>query len=192
MAGNHYYLQEFLIFEERRMNNEAMQRCMKGLAARFGKAAEGHRAMSECHQGLSACMKTIVTQMKADGVGFGKSDKGDYHQELAQQHSAMADHMDACAGFCKTASELPAGKQGGSGYTSDENVNLDGDQAAKIATTVIDTLRKEFGEQVVPSMVKGVVPDIPEVGLQLVGRTGGMATPTDAAKLGEFADLFRE
>jgi hypothetical protein len=160
---------------------------LKALAAHFRKNAESHRAHAACHTGLSECAKAM---------GFYKGDRKDYHAEIASQHEADADRCDKMAEHCtKLAGELPAGAAGSDGKSSNVELNLNGDAAAKIATTVIDTLRKEFGEQVMPTLVKGVIPENPlaDAGLTLHARAGGAAVPTDASRIDpQFRNLFVE
>jgi hypothetical protein len=175
---------------------------LKAMAGYFRKSADSHREHAESARTRMNCCKGLSEVAKA--TGLFKGDKEDFHEEMSATYAGDADRHDADAERCskmaehceKLAGELPAGKQGSDGRASGVELNLDGDASAKLATQVVDALRKEFGDAIIPSQVKGVLPEnplAPGPGLTLVGRSGGPTTPTDMSKISpEFQNLFRE
>jgi hypothetical protein len=167
---------------------------LKAMGAHFHKCAKASEAMASCHKELSEAFKARQNE------GLEKASAKDCHGDLASCHADQAKCYKAMGDACiKAAGELPADAKGGSGYASSEQTNLDGDAAAKvseaIATKVIDQLRREFGEQVVPTLVKGVIPENPiaDAGITLHARAGGAAIPTDPSRIDpQFRNLFVE
>jgi hypothetical protein len=153
------------------MNNSAV---LKALANHFTKNAASHMAQAACHTGLSQCMKSL-------GLDFAKGDKNDFHSELASQHTADAERCEKIAAFCNKCANAKA----------DE-----GDMAKMVAAiipSVTEYIDKKFGDQVVPSLVKGVfLTEDPSAG-RLVPRAGGPTppTPTESVPIG-LRDMIQE
>ena len=133
--------------------HDAFLKCMKAHCAVMQKS---HDAMAECHQSLSEAFKAEQAQ------GLHKGFK-DHHADLAACNKSMSESWGRVAEKCAKAD--------------------DAEFIKAIVGAVIAHVDEQFGSLVQPTMVKAVVPSVPDVGLQMVGRNGGMATPTDPSRL---------
>jgi hypothetical protein len=138
------------------MSNDAM---MKAMAVHCKCMSKAHEAASSAHQSLSECFKAE----QAEGLHKGMKDM---HADLQSCHKSMAESYGKLGDACK------------------KSAGTDEAELTKaIVGAVIAHVDEKFGNLVQPTSVKAVVPSVPDVGLQMIGRNGGMATPTDPSRL---------
>lgn len=146
---------------------KSLRDCFKSMASHYRDQAELHDKCESRHE-------------QAD-----RSDEAEFHK-------ASAEHCRKMAGTCeKAANEVGS-------VTVEENgsAKVAGADDGKAVTAAVDALRGEFSARMekfektlIPSGVRGVLPDIP--GVQLIGRAGGPSAPvTDVPA--DFAHLFTE
>jgi hypothetical protein len=154
------------------LNNDAIQ---KAMLAHCKVMAKAHEAAADCHQSLSECFKSEQAQ------GLHKGMK-DMHADLHSCHKSMSESYGKLGDACKKSA---------GGDNDIEKIDADA-----ISTKIIDTLRREFGEQVIPTAVRKVF-DVADPtagsGLTLINRSGGPSVPTPAERIDPaFRSLFTE
>lgn len=133
---------------------------MKSHLEKFHEGAEErHRSLGSMHESLS----------DAYGAMVEKADVGDYYSTIARLHREAADehrgyareHADLARALGEMPDVSPLEDRGGSFHHPQD---LDGPR----------------GKAMVPSNVKGVLPDVPQ-GVRLIGRHGGPPVEADGA-----------